>query len=77
MAQVINGIWCSPTFAHSLIPGDLVHMPGVGHARVTGVWQEGGRARLRLTNQRGTGDILVGWNLPILRALGCQTGGLQ
>jgi hypothetical protein len=74
--QVIDGMLYSPVLAHALRRGDMVHMPGVGSSRIVGVWQHGGCALLGLTNQRGTGELLVGWNLPVLRAVGAGVGGI-
>ena len=76
MAEVINGVLYSPTNANALTHGDLITMPGVGTARITDMRKDGGCALLGLTNEHGSGEVLVGWNLPILRALGCNGGGL-
>jgi len=76
MSEVIDGILYSPTHAHSLTHGDLIHMPGIGTARITGMWHDGGCARLALTNERGAGELLVGWNLTVLRGVGCGGSGL-
>ena len=76
--QVIDGILYSPVLAHALRRGDLVTMPGIAEsARITGVWDDRGCALLGLSTTSGEGQILVGWNLPVLRAVGAGVGGVQ